>query len=158
MEKLYSLAEIASIRPSLHNVVLIGGVFDILHSGHIDHLREAKAYGETLIVHVTSDERVRQKKGPARPINAQNDRAKLIAAIRYVDYVFIDSVPHYDPKILTAVKPDILLLNYEAVSPQIKNYLSTINPTIRVVVSDAPKVTSTTAIIAKSSQIAATSV
>jgi D-beta-D-heptose 7-phosphate kinase/D-beta-D-heptose 1-phosphate adenosyltransferase len=144
-----SLSDIVRERPTLKKVVLIGGVFDILHAGHIEHLKEAKSHGSTLIVHVTSDKRVREKKGSKRPIVSEQERAKIIAAIRYVDYVFIGDVPHYSHAILEAIKPDIVFLNYEAVSPAIREYLDQADAHTKVVVSDTPKTISTSDIVSK---------
>ena len=66
---------------------LCHGVFDVLHSGHIEHLEEAKSKVDCLIVSVTHDEYV--DKGPGRPINSHFDRMKVLAAIEAVDYVVL---------------------------------------------------------------------
>ena len=66
---------------------LCHGVFDVLHSGHIDHLEEAKSKVDFLIVSVTHDEYV--DKGPGRPLNSHFDRMKVLAAIEVVDYVVL---------------------------------------------------------------------
>lgn len=145
--QIYTLDEIAKLRPSLSNVVLTGGVFDMIHSGHIKHLRAARKAGKTLIVHVTSDKRVREKKGSSRPINSQEDRAMIIAAIRYVDYVFIGDKPHYYQEILDAVKPTVLFFNQEAVSPTVQNYVDGLITDAKIIVSDLPHNQSTTKMI-----------
>ncbi len=67
-------------------IVLANGVFDVIHVGHIEHLREAKRMGHALIVALTADDFVR--KGPGRPLYCWQDRAKVLRAIRYVDDVF----------------------------------------------------------------------
>lgn len=67
-------------------VVLANGCFDILHRGHIEHLREAASMGDRLIVALTEDAFV--NKGPMRPINPWDDRAYVLEAIRYVDRVY----------------------------------------------------------------------
>ena len=149
MAPILSLREIEKLRPQLNDVVLIGGVFDIIHGGHIDHFKEAKSLGKTLIVHVTSDKRVKIKKGANRPIFSQDERAKIVAAMRYVDYVFIDDMPHYDTSLLEIVRPDVLFLNHEAVSEQIKNYLEGIKPSVKVVVSSSPKINTSSKIMQK---------
>ena len=115
------LRRLIAIRRNLSRVVLAGGAFDIFHSGHVTHLRRAKARGRTLIVHVVGNKRVREKKGPGRPIFDERDRAQMIAALRFVDYVFIYNGRHYDQNILTALQPDVLFFHEEAFTPGIKN-------------------------------------
>lgn len=66
-------------------VILCNGVFDILHIGHIEHLREARKMGDRLIVALTDDDYVR--KGPGRPINCWQDRAELLRELRCVSEV-----------------------------------------------------------------------
>ena len=76
-------------------VVFTNGCFDILHVGHVRYLRQARAMGEMLIVGLNTDESVRALKGPSRPVNSQDDRAEVLAALEFVDYVvmFDESVP-----------------------------------------------------------------
>ena len=66
-------------------IVLCNGVFDILHTGHVDHLTEASYMGSHLIVALTNDAHV--NKGPGRPINCWHDRAHVLFALRMVDDV-----------------------------------------------------------------------
>src|SRR5690606_19886410 len=70
-------------------VVLTNGVFDILHSGHIAFLRQARALGDALAVAVNSDASARRLKGPGRPINREQDRLALVAALDPVDEVIL---------------------------------------------------------------------
>lgn len=65
--------------------VLANGCFDIIHVGHIMHLREAKSLGGRLIVALTEDEFV--NKGSGRPVNKWEDRAKVLMALKDVDEV-----------------------------------------------------------------------
>lgn len=67
-------------------IVLANGVFDILHSGHIAHLREAQKMGDMLIVALTEDDFV--GKGPGRPINTWEDRAQVLRELRCVSGLF----------------------------------------------------------------------
>jgi D-beta-D-heptose 7-phosphate kinase/D-beta-D-heptose 1-phosphate adenosyltransferase len=76
-------------RHARRRIVFTNGVFDILHAGHVQLLRQAKALGDVLVVGVNSDESVRRLKGPRRPVNREQDRLALIAAIDVVDYAFI---------------------------------------------------------------------
>lgn len=70
-------------------VVFTNGCFDILHAGHVRYLQAARNLGDVLIVGLNSDESVRTLKGPARPINCQEDRAEVLSALSAVDYVVI---------------------------------------------------------------------
>lgn len=78
-------------------LVVVTGAFDLLHIGHLRFLEAARALGNRLIVGVESDERVRRWKGPARPIQSQEDRAALLAALRVVDQTFIITGERVDP-------------------------------------------------------------
>ncbi len=65
------------------------GCFDILHTGHINHLQAARNAADALIVGINSDRSVKELKGPTRPIQNENDRAAIIAALQSVDGVYI---------------------------------------------------------------------
>jgi D-beta-D-heptose 7-phosphate kinase / D-beta-D-heptose 1-phosphate adenosyltransferase len=89
-------------------VVFTNGCFDILHVGHVKYLQEAKSYGDVLIVGLNSDSSVRELKGPTRPVNVQEDRAYILAALESVDYVvlFSEETPH---ELIKNIGPDILV-------------------------------------------------
>jgi cytidyltransferase-like protein len=78
-------------------LVIATGVFDLLHVGHLRFLEAARRLGTHLVVGVESDERVRQWKGPHRPILAQEDRCELLRALRCVDDVFVIGGDRVDP-------------------------------------------------------------
>jgi len=108
--KIKTRGEIEQIAKELKNqnktIVTCNGCFDILHIGHIKFLTEAKAQGDILIVGINSDSSVKENKGPERPINNENDRAQVLAAIKVVDYVTIFSEPT-PIKLLETIKPNI---------------------------------------------------
>ena len=79
-------------------LVVVTGVFDLLHIGHLRFLEAARALGDTLAVGVEDDERVRRWKGAGRPIQAQEDRCALLAALRVVDRVFVIAGERVDPE------------------------------------------------------------
>lgn len=79
----------ALLRNQGKKVVLVGGCFDILHIGHITFLEKAKATGDALFVLLEDDKSIRKIKGENRPINNQDDRAKILAALESVDYVIL---------------------------------------------------------------------
>ncbi|MGN6362381.1 MAG: D-glycero-beta-D-manno-heptose 1-phosphate adenylyltransferase [Thermomicrobiales bacterium] len=88
-------ARLAAARQAGRRIVFTNGVFDILHTGHIELLRQAKALGDLLVVGVNSDASVRRLKGPGRPINHERDRLALVAALDAVDHalLFDDDTP-----------------------------------------------------------------
>ncbi len=68
-------------------LVLTNGCFDLLHTGHVRYLEQARQLGDALVVAINSDQSVRELKGPERPLNAESDRAEVLAALRCVDHV-----------------------------------------------------------------------
>lgn len=70
-------------------IVLAGGVFDILHFGHIHFLREAKKLGDILVVALESDKNVKRLKGNSRPFHSQNQRREILESLTFVDEVII---------------------------------------------------------------------
>jgi cytidyltransferase-like protein len=78
-------------------VVIATGAFDLLHVGHLRFLEAARQLGDALVVGVESDVRVRQWKGPRRPILAQDDRMELLGALRCVDRVLLIEGERTDP-------------------------------------------------------------
>ncbi len=87
-------------------IVWTNGCFDIIHAGHIQYLKEAASLGDVLVVGLNSDESVRQLKGPERPVFPQEERAEVLSAIRYVDYITIYENPS-PIDLLQVLKPDI---------------------------------------------------
>jgi len=78
-------------------LVVVTGVFDLLHIGHLRFLEAARQLGDALVVGVEDDARVRRWKGPERPIMTQDDRCELLTALRVVDRVFLISGERVDP-------------------------------------------------------------
>ncbi|MDO8183495.1 MAG: adenylyltransferase/cytidyltransferase family protein [bacterium] len=143
-----TLADLAKRRKHFTNVVLVGGVFDILHSGHVNHLKQAKKYGDVLIVHVVGNKRVREKKGPSRPVFDEKERAYIIAALKYVDYVFIYNSRHYDQKIINLLQPDILFFNQEGYTTAISNKVAKLrNFKGKIIVDKQDKINNSSKII-----------
>ncbi len=89
-------------------IVFTNGCFDILHVGHIRYLKEAKGYGDILIVAVNSDSSVKSIKGDKRPIVSQSERAEVVSALEMVDYVtmFDEDTPY---NIIKKLQPDVLI-------------------------------------------------
>jgi D-beta-D-heptose 7-phosphate kinase/D-beta-D-heptose 1-phosphate adenosyltransferase len=96
-------------RPRDATVVFTNGVFDVMHRGHTTYLAAARARGDVLVVGLNTDASVRRLgKGPGRPINRENDRAAVVAALECVDAVclFDDDTPL---TLVEALLPDVLV-------------------------------------------------
>ncbi|PSM51716.1 D,D-heptose 1-phosphate adenosyltransferase / D,D-heptose 7-phosphate kinase [Campylobacter blaseri] len=89
-------------------IVFTNGCFDILHAGHVKYLKTAKSFGDILVVGLNSDNSVKILKGKERPINSELDRAVLLSALSFVDYVVIfnEQTP-YD--LIKYLKPNVLV-------------------------------------------------
>ena len=100
------MARLAAERKAGRTIVFTNGVFDILHAGHVEFLRQAKALGDVLIVGVNSDGSARKLKGRGRPINSEDSRFALVAALDAVDYavLFDDDTP---AGLIRALRPHI---------------------------------------------------
>ena len=92
-DKILTLETLVTWRDNLRNIgkklAATNGCFDILHAGHVNYLQAARHEADALVVGINSDRSVSQLKGPSRPINTENDRAAIIAALESVDGVFI---------------------------------------------------------------------
>jgi D-beta-D-heptose 7-phosphate kinase/D-beta-D-heptose 1-phosphate adenosyltransferase len=89
-------------------IVFTNGCFDVLHFGHVHYLLQAKKLGDILVIGLNSDDSVRRLKGPTRPINGENERAFVLAALVCVDYVtlFEEDTPE---ELIKVVRPDVLV-------------------------------------------------
>lgn len=101
-------SELIQLRASGKKIVFTNGCFDILHQGHVRYLSLARSHGNILVVGLNSDESVKRIKGDDRPIVEQSQRAEVLAALWFVDYVtFFDEA---DPLILIKrLRPDVLV-------------------------------------------------
>lgn len=102
------MVEIAAARARGQRVVFTNGVFDVPHAGHVALLRECKKHGDFLVVAINCDEKVRQYKGPNRPVFNELDRAGMLGAFEVVDAVliFTDDTPL---EVVTVIRPDVLV-------------------------------------------------
>jgi len=93
MPKIQTASELAALRTALEasgqRLVFTNGCFDLLHVGHVRYLQAARALGDALVVAVNGDASVRTLKGPTRPVNPEQDRAEVLAALACVDAVTI---------------------------------------------------------------------
>lgn len=93
-------------RANGRRVVFTNGVFDVLHSGHVEYLAWARAQGDALIVGLNSDASVRANKGPLRPIVPFADRATVLRALRSVD-VIVEFGERTPEVLLAQIRPDV---------------------------------------------------
>ncbi len=103
-----ALALARTLRAAGRTIVFTNGVFDLLHPGHVRYLQKARSFGDVLLVGLNADESVRRNKGPARPINRQEERAEVVAALACVDGVVIFDEDTPDA-IIKLVQPDVLV-------------------------------------------------
>ncbi|OAM88813.1 adenylyltransferase/cytidyltransferase family protein [Termitidicoccus mucosus] len=108
--KLLTLPEAVAAREKLRaagrRLVLTNGVFDLLHTGHLHYLQQARALGDALYVALNSDASVRRLKGPLRPVQDEEQRAYALAATWFVDGIVIFREPRLTSEI-RALRPDI---------------------------------------------------
>ena len=97
---------VADFRRGGKKIVATNGCFDLLHAGHVRYLETARALGGALIVGINGDESVRELKGSGRPINNQDDRAEVVAALECVDLVTI-FLEKRATKFLERAAPDV---------------------------------------------------
>jgi rfaE bifunctional protein nucleotidyltransferase chain/domain len=89
-------------------VVFTNGCFDLLHLGHVDYLEKARALGDFLVIGLNTDDSVSRFKGPERPLQDQKSRARILAALQFVDLVvfFNEDTPL---NLISELVPDILV-------------------------------------------------
>lgn len=98
----------ADLRRAGRRIVFTNGCFDVLHPGHVSLLEQAAAMGDVLIVGLNDDESVRRLKGPRRPVNPQDHRARVLGALGAVGAVviFAEDTPR---DLIAAIRPDVLV-------------------------------------------------
>lgn len=101
-------ATLAPFREQNKKIVFTNGVFDLLHVGHVRYLQEASRLGDLLFIGVNSDTSVKRLKGPTRPVQNENDRAEILAALGAVAFscIFTEETPE---NLIKMVHPDILV-------------------------------------------------
>ena len=90
--------------------VFVNGTFDILHRGHLELLEYAKSQGDVVVVAIDSDERVKEKKGPTRPINTAEDRAYMLSSLKTVDHVLLFNSDLELENCVKVTNPDIMVV------------------------------------------------
>ena len=98
----------ARMRASGRKLVVTNGCFDLLHLGHVTYLQDARKQGDALLVGINGDQSVRELKGPDRPLNDEQDRAAVVAALESVEAVCIFA-ERTATRFLAAAQPDIYI-------------------------------------------------
>jgi FAD synthetase len=99
-------------RQTKDSTVMVFGVFDIIHSGHLFFLHHAKKYGSKLIAVVTRDARVKAQKGRI-PIMKEKDRLALVGSLKMVDKALLGDANARSPSIIRTIQPDIIAVGYD---------------------------------------------
>jgi D-beta-D-heptose 7-phosphate kinase/D-beta-D-heptose 1-phosphate adenosyltransferase len=92
------------------DTVFVNGTFDLLHKGHLELLNFAKSYGNYLIVAIDTDDRVKEKKGPNRPIYNQDERRFFLNMLKPVDQVEMFSSDEELEQLIKGFNPDIMIV------------------------------------------------
>lgn len=87
-------------------LVFTNGCFDLLHVGHVRYLQQARTLGDALLVALNGDDSVRVLKGPDRPVNGEEDRAEVLAALECVDFVTVFCTPRVN-EVIRIIRPHI---------------------------------------------------
>ena len=91
-------------------IVWTNGCFDVLHRGHAELFKFARSLGDKLIVGIDSDKKVKNDKGPKRPVNTQEDRKFLLECLQYIDEVRIFDSPMELEDCIKEINPDIMVV------------------------------------------------
>jgi rfaE bifunctional protein nucleotidyltransferase chain/domain len=102
-------------------IVFTNGCFDILHKGHIDYLAKAASLGDVLVLGLNTDDSVRRIKGDARPIQDEESRAQILAAMQFIDAIvmFDEDTPY---ELIKTVQPDFLVKGSDYSAEDIVGY------------------------------------
>jgi D-beta-D-heptose 7-phosphate kinase/D-beta-D-heptose 1-phosphate adenosyltransferase len=106
LEELLGVLE--EVRADGGKVAFTNGCFDLLHVGHVELLKFARTQGDVLVVGLNTDRSVRELKGPDRPVNSEEVRARILAAIEDVDYVVLFDEASVEP-LVRRLRPDVLV-------------------------------------------------
>lgn len=123
-------------------IVFTSGTFDLIHPGHLEFLEWCKQQGDILVVALNSDQHTRNAKGPSRPVLSQDDRLKLIDALRLVDYAVLkeshEVQPHQSVATAAKLRPNVAVLGHDWADREIDVWRETLKDT-EIVVAPARK-------------------
>lgn len=112
------LIELAQHRAAGKRVVLTNGCFDIVHVGHVQYFKFARAQGDLLVVAANTDDSIRRLKGPKRPIMCEEDRVGVLEGLESIDYVTLFDEDTPIP-LLEAIRPDVLVKGSDYTKEQV---------------------------------------
>ncbi len=146
MDKIKEISQQAKIDKK--KLVLVTGVFDVLHQEHLNFLVKAKEEGDILLVGIETDKRVSQMKGKNRPANNQKNRLEALKKLEVVDHVFILPESFSQKKehlaLLKLIKPDVLAVSsHSSFLEQKKELMSVIGGQLKVVHQFNPEFSTT---------------
>ena len=98
-------------------IVLTSGSFDMLHIGHCRYLCDAKKFGDILFVGVDGDEKIRNRKGPDRPVVPEEERLEMLTYIEDIDHVVLKNINQPKWELIKLIRPDVLVAIDETYSP-----------------------------------------
>lgn len=101
----------AKLKKDGYKVVLTQGVWDLIHEGHAKYLQKARQLGDVLIVAVDTDEVVKHRKGPNRPIVPEKERVNMISHLKHVDLIVMKESKTDHNKLIRTIRPDILVIS-----------------------------------------------
>jgi rfaE bifunctional protein nucleotidyltransferase chain/domain len=142
------IKKVEALRTFGNKIVLTMGAFDLAHIGHFRYMEVAKNHGDFLIVGIDSDDKIRKRKGPNRPVVEESERMEILCHIRHVDLVVLKDESWPKWHIIKSIRPDVLIAtedNYtdEEIIELEKDYCG------KVVVLERQATTSTTAKVRK---------
>ncbi|MCC6711131.1 MAG: adenylyltransferase/cytidyltransferase family protein [Candidatus Pacebacteria bacterium] len=124
-------------------IVLTQGSFDMLHIGHARYCKEAKSYGDVLIVGIDSDKKIKKRKGEDRPIVPEEERLEMLTYLTSVDLAVLKKLSAPKWELIKIIRPDVLIATKETYQPEQIKELEKICG--QVVILDPMAVTSTSA-------------
>lgn len=111
-------AAVRRLRAQGKRIAFTNGTFDILHLGHVTYLQKARSSADALIVGVNTDRSVKTYKAPGRPVNPEQDRIKVLAALACVDFAILFDEPT-PLELILKVRPDVLVKGSDWALPDI---------------------------------------
>lgn len=111
-------------RKAGQKIVLTQGSFDLIHIGHGRYLQKARTYGDVLFVGVDSDEKVRARKGPERPVVPEEERMEMLSYLDNVDYVILKPLVAEKWWLIKLIRPDVLIATKQTYTPKQKEELA----------------------------------
>jgi D-glycero-beta-D-manno-heptose 1-phosphate adenylyltransferase len=143
------LPQLEKTRASGKKIIFTNGCFDLVHSGHVQLLAQARALGDYLVLGLNSDRSVRALKGESRPVNNEQDRARILAQLPYIDAVVIfdEDTP---VELMQKLKPDIQVKGGDYIKEKLPEYPVMQGMGKEIVILPFRKGYSTTGILARS--------